>query len=109
MKTVMNSLPVAVFKEGRKYIAYTPLLDLAAQGSSLKDVQKNFDEVLDIYMEETVKNGTLKQDLLKHGWKMLTSQQSWTPPRFSQIPPNHNQNMELKAFVMRSFPSPVAA
>lgn len=65
---VSGMLHVAIFREGRSYIAHAPALDLVAQGKSLHDAQKCFAEVFDIYLKETIGRGTLKRDLLKCGW-----------------------------------------
>ena len=63
------SLQVAIFKERRHYVAYAPSLDMAAQGSTISSAQKNFQEVFEIYLEETLEQGTLIKDLKKHGWR----------------------------------------
>lgn len=101
---IQASIPVAVFKEGRMYIAYTPVLDLAAQGKSLQDVQKNFADVLDIYFEETLAEGTFEKDLRAHGWSKQ-KQRGWLPPAIAELPKNNTEGMELKAFVLTPFPN----
>jgi predicted RNase H-like HicB family nuclease len=62
-----GKIPVVFFKECKSYIACCPPLDLASQGKTLKEAEKNFFEVLSIYIQETVKRGTLIADLRDHG------------------------------------------
>lgn len=78
------SLNLAIFKEGRTYVAYAPALDLVAQGRSVKEVQKNFEDVFDIYFEETIKNGTLEKDLMRCGWHKRAG--NMEPPALSTLP-----------------------
>ena len=75
-----TKLTIAVYKEGDQFIASCPALDLCAQGLSLKDAQKNFEETFSLFLEEVVKKGTLDQVLLDCGWKKETK--SWSPPQF---------------------------
>lgn len=105
---IQSSLPVAVFKEGSGYVAYTPVLDLAAQGKTIKEAQKNFDSVFQIYLEETLEEGTLEKDLRAHGWSKRKNI-GWSPPAVSKLPKRHKETMELKAFVLTPFPKTVTS
>lgn len=78
------SINLAIFREGRMYVAYAPALDLVAQGRSMKEVQKNFEEVFDIYFEETIKKGTLGKDLMRCGWHKRAG--NMEPPALSTLP-----------------------
>lgn len=71
-------LPVSILKEGEKYIAYTPALDLSTSGNSYEETKRRFGEIVNIFMEELVKKGTLEQVLLDLGWKK--NQAKWNPP-----------------------------
>jgi len=97
---VNGSLNVAIFKEGRSYIAYAPALDLAAQGKSVKDVQKNFEDIFDIYLEETMTKGTLEKDLLRCGWNKQAGKMQ--PPTFSKFPESERigKDIELTALAV---------
>ncbi len=80
MKHFKTKLTIAIYKEGKGFIAFCPALDLCAQGTSAKDVQKNFEETYQLFLEETTKKGTLEQVLFDCGWKKETK--SWDPPQF---------------------------
>jgi predicted RNase H-like HicB family nuclease len=72
------NLPISFLKEGNKYIAYTPALDLSTSGKSYAEAKKRFEEAVDIFFEELIKKGTLKEVLLDLGWKRAQSR--WNPP-----------------------------
>ncbi len=71
-------LPVSVLREGEKYIAYTPALDLSTSGDSYEEVKRRFGEIVNIFIEELIKKGTLEQVLFDLGWKKI--QAKWNPP-----------------------------
>lgn len=81
---VHGSLTVAIYKEGTSFVGYAPALDLVAQGKSVRDVRKNFEEVFDIYLTETFRRGTLENDLRKCGWKVQAG--IMQPPMLSEFP-----------------------
>ena len=68
MNKTMISLPVSIFKEGKNYVAFTPALDLSTSASTYEKVQNRFDEIVQIFIDETVKNGTLEKNLENLGW-----------------------------------------
>jgi hypothetical protein len=71
-------LPVSILKEGKKFIAYTPALDLSTSGKSYKEVKRRFNEIVNIFFEELVKKGTLEEVLRNFGWQRI--QTKWNPP-----------------------------
>ena len=54
IKTIFsfNKLPVTIMKQGKSFVAYSPVLDLSTSGKTLKDVQNKFSEIVYIFMEE---------------------------------------------------------
>ena len=66
---VMVELSVFMFKENEVYHAYCPELDLVGYDYSEEAAKKSFEWMLKDYLDYTVKNGTLEQDLLVHGWR----------------------------------------
>jgi len=72
------SLPVSILREGKKFIAYTPALDLSTSGNSYKEVKKRFAEIVNIFFEELTKKGTLDEVLRDLGWKRVRT--GWKPP-----------------------------
>lgn len=71
-------LPVSIIRECKKYIAFTPALDLSTSGKSYEEVKKRFQEAVIIFIEELVEKGTLEEVLLDLGWKRIRAR--WNPP-----------------------------
>ena len=71
-------LPVSFIKEGDKFIAYTPALDLSTAGDSFEQARTRFEKVVDIFFEEVVKKGTLDEVLADYGWTKINK--NWSPP-----------------------------
>ncbi len=72
------SLPVSILKEGKYFIAYTPVLDLSTSGKSYKEAKLRFNEAVQIFFEELIEKGTLEKVLADLGWQKV--QKQWTPP-----------------------------
>ncbi len=72
------NLPVTILKENKRFVAYTPALDLSTSGRTYKEVKKRFEEVVQIFIEELIKNHTLDQVLRDLGWREV--QKKWQPP-----------------------------
>lgn len=72
------SLPVVITKQGKRFIAYTPALDISTSGTSLRDVQKKFAEAAPLFLEELHDAGTLDDVLIELGWKKTAKK--WAPP-----------------------------
>ena len=75
-----TKLTVTIYKEGKRFVAFCPTLDLCAQGNTVKGAQKSFTETFSLFLSEIVKKGTLEQVLQNCGWKKQA--RSWTPPQF---------------------------
>jgi len=71
-------ISVSVIKEGKKYIAHTPALDLSTSGKSYEEAKKRFEEIVNIFFEELIKKGTLEDVLTDLGWRRV--QTNWIPP-----------------------------
>ncbi|HOQ15669.1 MAG TPA: type II toxin-antitoxin system HicB family antitoxin [Candidatus Paceibacterota bacterium] len=71
-------IPVSILKEDKKYVAYTPALDLSTSGKSYQEVKKRFSEIVNIFFEELIEKGTLEEVLQNLGWKKVQS--GWDPP-----------------------------
>jgi len=72
------NLPVSILREGKKYIAYTPALDLSTSGNTFEQAKKRFDEIVHIFFEEIVKENTTEQVLTELGWQKVNAK--WNPP-----------------------------
>lgn len=72
------NLPVSILKEGKYFIAYSPVLDLSTSGKSFEEVRRRFAEVVQIFFEELLEKGTLDEVLTSLGWHKL--RREWVPP-----------------------------
>lgn len=77
-------IPVQFFKEGEIFVAYTPALDLSTSATTFEKVQKRFHEVVEIFFEEVIQQGTIDEVLANLGWQKVKSK--WNPP----IPIGHD-------------------
>jgi predicted RNase H-like HicB family nuclease len=83
-----GTVKVVFFAEDNKIVAFCPALDLTTCGNNEREAKRNLEECLKIYLEETIKHGTLEKDLIKHGWKPHPVNMSFVPPsgRHESIP-----------------------
>ena len=72
------NLSVSILREGKKFIAYTPALDLSTSGESYKEAKKRFEEIVGIFFKEIIKKGTFEEVLRDLGWRRI--QAKWSPP-----------------------------
>lgn len=72
------SLPVSILREGKKFIAYTPALDLSTSANTYEKVRERFNEIVKIFFEELIKRGTLEDVLRDLGWRRV--RRKWSPP-----------------------------
>lgn len=52
MKYLNVKMPVSIFRQGKRFVAYSPLLDLSTSGKTLTEVRRRFAELVDIFSEE---------------------------------------------------------
>ena len=76
---IVLKIPISILKEGNRFVAYTPVLDLSTSGRSIKSVKKHFSEIVEIFFDELLKKGTMDDVLTDFGWKKIKKQ--WTPPK----------------------------
>ena len=72
------NLPVSILREGKKFIAYTPALDLSTSAETYEKAKERFSEIVNIFFEELIKKGTLEDVLRDLGWRRI--QRKWSPP-----------------------------
>lgn len=73
-------LPVQIFKQGKRFVAYTPLLDLSTSGRTENEVKVRFNELVHIFFEELAEAGTLDEVMKNLGWQKIKAR--WQPPQF---------------------------
>lgn len=77
-KVIFVNLPVSILKEGKRFIAYSPALDLSTSGKTYSEAKRRFAEIVDIFFEEISKKGNLETVLKELGWRKVQSR--WQPP-----------------------------
>lgn len=83
MKLQEIKLSVFFLKEGSKFIAYSPALDISTCGKTFEKASKRFEELVEIFFEELREKGTLEDVLLECGWKKGPKPQAkWIAPSF---------------------------
>lgn len=81
MKKIGVQLTVAFYKEGNKFIAYCPAFDISTYGDSFEDAKRKFEELTDLFIDETMRMGTLDEVLTGLGWKkVIRPKPRWIPP-----------------------------
>ncbi len=79
-KQIEARVPVLIFREGNKVIAYSPALDLSTCGDTEQQARKRFAEAVAIFFEEIIEMGTLEDVLQEYGWYRMPDQDKWCPP-----------------------------
>lgn len=72
------SLPVTILREKKRFVAYSPAVDLSTSGKSYNEVQKRFEELVAVFFEEIVNKGTVDEVLAELGWQKV--KREWQPP-----------------------------
>ncbi len=83
-KICRGKIPVILFKEGNKIIAYSPAIDLSTSGDTEKQARKRFAEAAKIFFDEITKMGTIDEVLTEFGWGKVTPEGPWSPPTYKQ-------------------------
>lgn len=73
-------LSVMFLKEGKRFVAYSPALDISTSAPTFAKAKKRFEELVGIFFDELVKMGTLEDVLTECGWKKVN--RHYIPPRF---------------------------
>lgn len=74
----VSKLPVTITKQNKRFVAYSPALDISTSGKSAKDVQRKFSELVQLFLEEISEAGTINDVLTELGWQKV--QKTWNPP-----------------------------
>lgn len=78
MKRFSIRVPVSIFREGKRFVAYSPALDLSTSGKTLPETRRRFAEAVEILFEELDDLGTADEVLTGLGWERV--KRSWQPP-----------------------------
>lgn len=71
-----------VSKQGNRYIAYSPALDISTSGKTETEAKKRLGELVPLFFDELIEAGTLADVLAELGWKKegVAKTASWKPP-----------------------------
>jgi len=78
LKGLEIEVEVLLVKEGDYWVSYAPSLKLSSYGDSKEEAKKGFSEALEIFLEDTMKKGTLERLLIDYGWTL--SRKAYQPP-----------------------------
>ena len=78
MKTTLLRYHVLIRREGKQYIAYTPVFDLSTSGKTYDQAKKRFGELVHLFLEGLAENNTLERALKDLGWTKV--KQEWQTP-----------------------------
>ena len=70
---------------GNVWIAYCPELDITGSGYSEEEARQSFRIAMNDYLEYTLSEGTLEEDLIAHGWNKDGVGKMQEPPLESQL------------------------
>jgi predicted RNase H-like HicB family nuclease len=95
------NVEVLLFKEGEHWISFAPSLKLSSFGDTEKEARVNFKEALDLFMEHTLKKGTLERVLIDCGWMLAKSNYAPPPSMQETIIPLLQRSKPPKTFTHR--------
>ena len=78
-KKLSFNLPVVITKQNKRFVAYTPALDISTSGKSEKEAKERFVELANIFLEEIIEAKIVDDVLSELGWKK--EQKTWSPPQ----------------------------
>lgn len=72
------SIPVVILKEGKCFIAYSPVLDLSTVGKTFEEAKKRFVEAVNLFFQEIIEAKTVDKALTELGWEKQNN--NFAPP-----------------------------
>lgn len=69
-------------KQGNRYLAYSPALDISTSGKTEAEAKKRFGSLVPLFLDELIEAGTLFDVLTELGWKKEGGAKTsgWKPP-----------------------------
>ena len=68
------AVSVSLFKDGEAYVADCPSLDISGYDTTEESAMEAFRYMLHDRLNEQLGNGTLRKDLVGHGWKVVRNE-----------------------------------
>lgn len=72
------NFPVSFLKEKKRFVAYTPALDLSTSGKTFEEAKRHFEEASLLFFEELIHKGTIDEVLSELGWQKIKKE--WRSP-----------------------------
>lgn len=96
---IESQIQFVMLREGDNFVAYAPALDMATSGKTFEEARKRSKELVEIFIEETLRHGTLDETLESLGWKKLPKSVQgrfprWAPP---QVVGQYSHTMNIPA------------
>jgi len=88
---------VSFLREGKYFIAYTPVLDISTSADTFEKAKSRFEEQVNIYIEELIEMNTLEEVLLDQGWQLV--EHTWQAP---VVVSSHNETIEIPLHVLEN-------
>lgn len=79
---IQAKIPVILFEEGNKIVAYSPAIDLSTCGDTEEQARKRFVEAASIFFDEITRMGTVDDVLAECGWHKIPGKDTWLPPKY---------------------------
>jgi hypothetical protein len=70
---VETRIPVILFKEGSRIVAYSPAIDISTCGDTEEQARRRFKEAAGIFFAEIVKMGTVNEVLAECRWNKTSN------------------------------------
>ena len=82
MKDLKVSLQVNISKQGKRFVAHSPALDISTSGKSEAEAKSRFTDLIPLFFEELDAAGTTDDVLSELGWKKdgVARTSGWKPP-----------------------------
>ena len=93
-------LDVFSYKEDGVQLMYAPALDLCGYGATVDEAKHSFEVVVSEYLRFGLENGTLRDDLLIHGWTSSAEMQEYESPDIMSI---IRSNKQLQSVMRRNY------
>ncbi|OGI61348.1 hypothetical protein A2645_00755 [Candidatus Nomurabacteria bacterium RIFCSPHIGHO2_01_FULL_39_9] len=77
-------LTTKIWKEGRWFVAYSPEFEVASQGKTKEEAEKNLKIAINLFLETAKKKGTLLQILKESGF--IKEKNDWLMPSIIIFP-----------------------
>ncbi len=97
-----TNLSLIAFQEDKVHILFSPALDLCGYGNTVEEAKQSFVVSLNEFLDYTIKNKTLIDELKRLGWKISTNGK-WSAPTPAYYIKNNDTFIDLWNKPFRKF------